>query len=134
MGKKTSLGNLYEFNKIAYNKIAAIPANKAEEKFKEIETWFGATYGTPNESSGSETHYQMLLCRELSDYTVFAQTSANSEEGKKALQDVVSGRGVLLDIVYNSDMNAYEIWIRAKQDNEVHMYMLFRCDDFIIEY
>lgn len=134
MGKKASFGNLYEFNKIAYNKVTAIPADKAEEKFKEIETWFGATYGTLNESSGTETHYQMLLCRELSDYTVFAQLSSNAEAATLDLQDVVSGRGALLDVVYNSDVNAYEIWIRAKQDNDVHMYMLFRCDDFVIEY
>lgn len=134
MGKKTSFGNLYEFNKVAYNKVSAIPADKAEEKFNEIEAWFGATYNTANEFSDTMNHYQMLLCRELSDYTVFAQLSSNAEAAKLDLQDVVSGRGTLLDIVYNNDMNTYEIWIRTKQDGEVHMYMLFRCDSFVLEY
>ena len=134
MSKKTNFGNLYEFNKMAYNKVSAIPADKAEEKFSEIETWFSATFGTVNKFSGTMTHYQMLLCRELSDYTVFTQLSSNAEAAKLGLQDVISGRGTLLDIVYNSDMNTYEIWIRTKQDGEVHMYMLFRCDDFILEY
>ena len=133
MGKKTNFGNLYEFNKMAYNKVSAIPANKAEEKFNEIEAWFSATYGTVNEFN-SVNHYQMLLCRELSDYTVFAQLSSNAEAAKLDLQDVISGRGTLLDIVYNSDMNTYEIWIRAKQDGEIHMYILFRCDSFVLEY
>ena len=133
MSKKTNFGNLYEFNKMAYNKVSAIPANKAEEKFNEIEAWFSATYGTVNEFN-SVNHYQMLLCRELSDYTVFAQLSSNAEAAKLDLQDVISGRGTLLDIVYNSDMNTYEIWIRAKQDGEIHMYMLFRCDSFVLEY
>ncbi len=133
MGKKTNLGNLYEFNKMAYNKVSAIPADKAEEKFNEIEAWFRATYGTVNEFN-SVNHYQMLLCRELSDYTVFAQLSSNAEAAKLDLQDVISGRGTLLDIVYNSDMDTYEIWIRAKQDSEVHMYMLFHCDSFVLEY
>lgn len=134
MSKKTNFGNLYEFNKMAYNKVSAIPADKAEEKFSEIETWFSATFGTVNKFSGTMTHYQMLLCRELSDYTVFTQLSSNAEAAKLDLQDVISGRGTLLDIVYNSDMNTYEIWIRTKQDGEVHMYMLFRCDGFVLEY
>lgn len=133
MSKKTSFGSLYEFNKMAYNKVSAIPADKAEEKFNEIETWFDAIYGVASEFN-TVNHYQMLLCRELSDYTVFAQLSGNAEAAKLDLQDVISGRGTLLDIVYNSDMNTYEIWIRAKQDGEVHMYMLFRCDGFILEY
>lgn len=138
MSKQANFGNLYEFNKMAYGKVSAIPANKAREKYVEIGNWFNATHGVDAyDTCGNpyNHHYQMLLCRELADYTVFVNISTIGGEGAVMdLEDIINHRGTLLDILYNSDSDAYEIWVRTKQDGEVHMYMLFRCNDFIVEY
>lgn len=130
MGKKVNAENLYDFNKMAYNNVQAIPSDKADEMFKEIRGWF-AKSGYP-EAYTKDFKYHMLLCRELADYTIFVQTNSNFYTTVHELQDLITSRGSLLDIVRNEDSNAYEFWIRAKQDGQVHMYMLFHCDDFVI--
>lgn len=121
MAQNADMGNLYDFNKMAYAKMPPIPEDKAAEKLTDIGGWFSA--------SGK---YFMLLCREIADYTVFNFESYDYEKGKTELEDIVKSRGSLLDIVYNDSANGYEFWVRSKRDNEIHMYMLFGCDDFII--
>lgn len=121
MAKDVKMGSLYDFNKMAYAKMPPIPANKAQEKLTDIASWFSA----------KPTKYFMLLCKELADYTVFNFESFDYNKGKEELEDIIKSRGLLLDIVYNEAASGYEVWMR-RIDGSVHMYLLFRCDDFIV--
>lgn len=126
MAKNLEMGNLYDFNKIAYTKMPSIPADRAKEKFQDISAWFAAK---------PSNKYFMLLCKELADYTVFnlSKGADSTVAAIQELKDLTKHRGTLLDISYNENFNSYEFWVRAKQDGEVHMYLLFECNDFIIE-
>lgn len=120
---EANMGTLYDINKVAYAKLDSMPEDKAKEMLTNIGMWF---------SSKKSFKYFMFLCKELSDYTIFNFESFNYSKGKDELVDLVDSRGTLLDIVYNHNSDGYEIWVRSLQDGEVHMYMLFDCNDFII--
>ena len=119
---QSSMGTIYDFNKLAYEKIK-VPEQKKKEMLSNIGMWF---------SSNPTFKYFMFLCRELSDYTIFNFETFNYSHGKEELESLIHERGELLDIVYNHNNDSYEIWIRTKSDNEIHMYMIFCCNDFVI--
>ena len=115
-----TMGTVYDFNKLAYEKVK-VPEQRKREMLANIGMWFS-----------SDPKYFMFLCRELSDYTIFNFESFNYSKAKEELEELIHERGELLDIVYNHNNDTYEIWMRTKSDNQIHMYMLFDCNDFII--
>ena len=117
-----TMGTVYDFNKLAYEKVKG-PEQRKREMLANIGMWF---------SSDPKFKYFMFLCRELSDYTIFNFESFNYSKAKEELEELIHERGELLDIVYNHNNDTYEIWMRTKSDNQIHMYMLFDCNDFII--
>lgn len=112
--------SLYELNKQGFQYVPAISKEKITEKLREIGKWF------------ENKKYCMLLCRERYDYTVFNFIKkAYTQAALNDLRECINNRGKCLDIIYEDDHDAYEIWIRI--DNEVFMFLLFECEDFIIE-
>lgn len=112
--------SLYELNKQGFQYVPAISKEKTTEKLKEIGKWF------------KDKKYCMLLCRERYDYTVFNFIKKGyTQAALNDLRECINNRGKCLDIIYEDDKDAYEIWIRI--DKEVFMFLLFDCEDFIIE-
>lgn len=120
-----SMGTLYDLNKEAYNKVMPYTPDELKEKLEGLYEW--VLY------NGAK--YFMLLCKERSDYTVF--NFSDSIDTKyhqgitKDLRECLKNRGVVLDISYQQDSDAWEIWLRSA--GESFMFMFFECNDFIIE-
>lgn len=122
MGKqKINMGTLYQTNCDIYKQLPQMTKEAFETQTLNVAAWF---------SSRTERKYFMFLCRELNDYTIFEFIDPNYDKAKEELRDLITSRGLPILIDYNHQQDSYEIWI--KRNNEVHMYMLFPCDDFII--
>lgn len=122
MSDTVSLGTLYEINKEIMRQLPPLQGDDLDKQLASIGAWF---------SSDMNKRYYMLLCRERADYTIFQFNSENYNKAIKELVSILEERGTILKISYVHAQNAYEIWI--KDMNEVYMFMLFDCDDFIIE-
>ena len=120
-----SMGTIYELNKEAYNKIMPYNEDQLKENLEFLYEW------TFNKGA----KYYMLLCKERSDYTVFNFSSLIDKKYHygitKDLKECLKNRGVILDIRYVQDTDAWEIWLRS--NGESFMFMFFECNDFIIE-
>lgn len=123
-GKSMNLGSLYDMNRYFYEKMDSMKESKRRELMVAVGLWF---------SSKPNQRYFMFLCKELSDYTIFHFDSYNYSAAKEELDSLVSSRGELKDIQYNHDTDTYDFWVQSVQDNSIHMYKLFACNDFIIE-
>ncbi len=78
--------------------------------------------------------YYMFLCRERYDITVFNITGKAKEERiYNAVLSLAKSRGKILSVNYDAVMKGYEFWIEDELTEEVFMYVLFNCNDFIIE-
>jgi hypothetical protein len=99
-----------------------------DKKAKEIlENWIKEQYQT------SDSMYQMLLCRERNDYTIFKFNHINSIFYAQELFEVLQSRGAIIQLTPANegvDVGAFECWVRSAGD--VFMYYLFPCDDFVI--
>lgn len=118
---KVSMGTLYQTNCDIYKQLPPMPAEEFSRKTLNIGGWF---------SSRTKRKYFMFLCRELNDYTVFEFIDPNYNAATNEIRDLITSRGLPVLIDYNHEQDAYEVWIKRK--GEVHMYMLFPCDDFMI--
>lgn len=116
-----SLGNMYDFNKAAYEK----------------ETPLDPIYYNKQCTSAGEwiigRDYSMLLCRERFDYTIFHKNfDASPEAAKKELWETLNNRGEIMDFELNND-GAWEIWIRDFLTHEPFVYYLFDYSSAIVE-
>lgn len=112
----------YEIQRQLYLKAEKPTDKEMNKKITSVGAWF---------STHMECDYYMLLCKELSDYTVFHFNNMNYEKGMKELEEVLESRGIVKDIRYNANSDAYECWI--EKDGEVHMYLFFAYDWGIVE-
>ena len=112
----------YEMYKNLYSKVDPLDEERLAGRLNTIGNWFGAKL--PNT-------YFMLLCRERNDYTIFKILRHNYYRTCQELQEVLENRGEVVDIEYVHGSDCYQCWIR--KDGIVSMYMLFPCDDFVIE-
>ena len=123
--KKANLGTLYDMNLFMYNKLPPMEEDKKNAYLQNAAMWF---------SSKPNNKYFMLYCRELNDFTIFNFLTSNYDKGKTELIALVESRATeIKDIVYNHDSDSYDFWIVSSLDNQIHMYKLFMCQDFIIE-
>ena len=80
--------------------------------------------------------YWMFLNKERSDYTVYFIVGdcekAEIDKLISSLSITISNRGSLI-AAEPQENGAIEIWIKDPIDEEAYMYMLFKCDDFIVE-
>lgn len=121
--------SLYELNKQAYNTV--MPLNRADTKehLQYLYEWL----------KEQSCDYAMLLCHERRDYTIFKYTDRLDKTyyngTLKDLYECIYNRGKLLDIRYLQDQDAWEIWVRIKEEDEYtnYMYMFFNAEGFVIE-
>lgn len=125
--KSTTLSTgvtLYDINKQMSKELPPLPQLAIAAKQKELEDWFNLQLDG----------YAMLLSNERHDYTIFhLYEEANPNPSAIAASELIgclTDRGDIISIDKLEDDN-YEIWIRI--DDEDFMYMLFPCDDFVIE-
>ena len=123
-----SMGTLYDLNK---NVILQQNQQMSKEEIKkvseDIENWFNQIIDG----------YAMLLCRERYDFTVFHLYELENPNPCKIavseLIDLLKFRGKIMSIEKSTTAfnNAWEIWLKIKDD--VFVYYLFPCDDWVIE-
>ena len=121
-GKNVVTLSNYEMQKQLYLKAAKPTPKEMNKKITSVGAWF---------STHMDCDYYMLLCKELSDYTVFHFNNMNYEKGMRELEEVLESRGIIKDIRYNAASDAYECWI--EKDEEIHMYLFFMYDWGIVE-
>lgn len=119
--KKMNMGDLYSFNQTIYKQLPPIPADEYASEVFNMGMWF---------SSRTDRKDFMFLCRELNDYTIFHFNAPRYDDAKEELKSLITSRGIPVAIDYNHDQDSYEVWV--KRGGEVHMYLLFCCDDFMI--
>lgn len=114
---------LYEINKSVMKTQPVMKKKQVEEKKKELKAFF---------MEKINDKYFMLLCKELSDYTVFIISSTmNCGFAVNELEECLNNRGDILSIERTEDNIAFEIWI--KKDEEAFVYYLFPYAKGIIE-
>lgn len=121
--------SLYELNKQAYNTVMPLNKTDANKQLKYIYEWL----------KEQSCDYAMLLCHERRDYTFFKYTNRSDKKyyngTLKDLYECIYNRGKLLDVRYVQDQDAWEIWVRVKENGEYinYMYMFFNAEGFVIE-
>lgn len=126
---KVTLGNLYDFNKQIISSQQPLSKKELHKLKPKIQQWFN-----DNTISG----YAMLLCRERYDFTIFHLYEISTgrhpaETATYELIEVLKSRGKIYSIEKDSQTinNAWEIWLKI--DNEMYVYYLFCCEDWVIE-
>lgn len=119
---------LYDMNKQLVSQEEPIDETKLRNELTNIGCWF---------SSKLNKNF-MLLCHERRDYTIFYLKSKNFSKAVEELESVLTNRGTIMDVHFQHEQKIYEIWIKTndKSDNpaeDIYMYYLFPCDDFIIK-
>lgn len=116
--------NLYEFNKTLVSQIPVL------EDFTE------AVEIIQNILCGHENEHFMLLCKDISYYTVFYKTEeifCNFETFGKAVITCAEDIGKIVSVDYIEDQNAVEIWVRTEQNENLCMY-LFNCESMFVSF
>lgn len=122
------IGNLYDWNKNRVTLLPEISISKKNEGIKNIKVFMASMDST----------YYMLLCRELNDYTIFKGNhtpEGNEYNAKVMIDEIMPSRGILKEIAQDKYNNSFEIWVteRGIENPESHMYLLFPCDDYVID-
>lgn len=119
--------NLYELNKSAIAAMPIMDYAQLTEKRDKINAFFS-----------SEENYHMLLCKEISYYTIF--NKLHFEKEFITLGDAVVtclkesfGNIVAIDEASQENGHAFEIWVKT-YENDVYCMYLFCCDKLIVGY
>lgn len=114
---------LYDVQKEMYKQVPPLDAIVVTKNIEEISQKMHDSY-----------RYGLLLCRELNDYTIFDLTNKNNNETQEKIKNELllsfQSRGEIMDMMDGSDENSWQIWV--KQNDEYYMYLLFKCDDWVI--
>lgn len=121
---EVSLGQLYEMNRSLVDKCKPMKSEAIQTKMNEIGAWL---------SSKPDVHHYFLVCRELSDYTVFRIIDSHYYEITKEMLETFVSKGLIMGIDYSHVYQYYEIWIRVNEDEEPYLFVLFDCDWMIVE-
>lgn len=119
--------SLYDVNKNFMADQPALSQDELTASLKVIEDYAFDTY--------KNSTYFMLLCKELSYYTVFVRDSKSStniltNEVLNCLQWIAKD---ILSIELNTTNNTPEIWIRTPEEEIACMYF-FNYDDGVIDF
>lgn len=117
---------VYDFNKQIYSQMNVLPEDKLKAEVSNMAVWMNVW---------NERHYFMLNNYELKWFTIFALKDdiRDTKPIYDELLSVLRNIGNVVSIEYEHDMKYYEIWIRAYQDEEMHMFVLFNCTDLVVE-
>lgn len=121
-----SMGTLYDMNQNNMQKEPSIKPNSLRKLLKEKLI--------PRVQNTDDSYY-MMLCKELSDYTIFKFNNKDQETLSTFVKDLHEcilnrGRPLAVDLL-KEDNDAVEIWIKV--EGIPHMYYFFPCEPFIIE-
>ena len=122
---QVGLGNLYDFNKIAMEKLPYLTPIYLKIRQNIIEDFV----------EKMNNQYYMLLCNELKDYTLF-NSNNNYDNIPTIASDVIeciTNRGHIIEIEEDNN-GAIALWMRSFQDNEIHCYYFFPYDLGVIDY
>ncbi len=121
-----TLGTLYSMNQQLMNQVPEPTEDMLENDFANIGAWFSSMF---------ENKYFMLLCKELSDYTVIHINNYNWDSAITELREILESRGKIISLDYVHGENGYQCWIKTiKQDiPEFHMFYLFPYDWGVVE-
>ena len=107
--------NLYELNKQAMAQMPALTNEEIDKKKKLLK----------NYQMHNVNQYFMLLCKDISYYTLFAIN--NEEHIPDRFQDVViecaQNVGTLVSIEEEKDAGSIEIWVKPKDGEPLVMYL-----------
>ena len=114
---------LYDVQKEMYKQVPPLDAIMVTKNIEEISQKMNDSY-----------KYGLLLCRELNDYTIFDLTNKDNNEAQEKIKNELllsfQSRGEIMDMMDGSDEDSWHIWV--KQNDEYYMYLLFKCDDWVI--
>ena len=116
--------NLYEFNKTLVSQLPIL------EDFTE------AVKIIQNILLGRENEHFMLLCKDISYYTIFYKAEENVCNFKTFGEAVITCAediGKVISVDYIEDQNAVEIWVRTEQNENLCMY-LFNCEKMFVSF
>ena len=117
-------GTLYDMNQSIMANIKGMSKEAYETAEKKLKAFF---------MNNIKEKYFMLLCKELSDYTVLMIDSTIKCGGAVSdLKETIKNRGIVLSISETDD-NAFEIWIKTSADSTPHVYYLFPYGIGVIE-
>lgn len=115
---------LYEYDKQLMKNRSVMNNKQKKDAYKELNKYL----------QNNKPNNLMLLCRERYDFTVFnlyyIKEVSNNFSFTKDLTEVIENRGEWLFCEYDENNNGFEIWIEI--EGEPYMYLLFPCEDFII--
>lgn len=112
--------NLYELNKQIMAQMEPYDIDKWEQAEKDINAW----------DSEQKASYYMLLCKEISYYTVFINDGYEFHNLGQAVRECLEFVGNVVDIEINQDV--IEIWIR-ELDNAYCLH-LFNYEEGIVSF
>ena len=112
--------NLYELNKQIMAQMEPYDIDKWEQAEKDINAW----------DSEQKASYYMLLCKEISYYTVFVNDGYEFHNLGQAVRECLEFVGNVVDIEINQDV--IEIWIR-ELDNAYCLH-LFNYEEGIVSF
>ena len=117
--------NLYDLNK---SLIASLPAPTSEDLF--------AMERTICDFGNDEIDYFMLLCKDISYYTIFT-ANPNYKEfknlGEAVITCITESIGTVIAVDKTEDEVAIEIWVRTAE-NDVYCMYLFDATNMIVYY
>lgn len=110
--------SLYEVNKSIMAKKSPMKVNEAKNTLKEF-------------INNIKNNYYMMLCKELSYYTLFHINNLSTEKIEDIVIEIATDYGVF----YSADVyeDHVEIWVKMKITGECHMFMFFPYDMGVIE-
>ena len=86
--------------------------------------------------------YYMLLCKELSYFTVFHKDDINTDNFAETIHQLLSERGTIITAGWDNEknQNSIEYWVSVKtpiENNpnytEIYCFYLFRYDEGVVE-
>lgn len=125
-GKNGIEMNVYDLNKQV---ISQLPIPQDQILFEEtLNKFYSANIHSDN---------FMLLCKDISYYTIFQQTN-NSQSHfitfGEAVLNCANDVGNVITVDYMENTNTVEIWVRTYIDQSDICMVLFDCDDFIVTF
>ena len=114
--------SLYDLNKQLAMQLPPLEESDYEDFMKIVED-----FRTEHKSS-----YYMILCKELSFYTIFAKDNYEKNSLEEAVLDYCISTGPIHSVSLTENNDAIEIWI--EYENEVYVFYLFDYERGVINF
>lgn len=116
--------NLYDLNKTIFQQLPTVDTKKIDNIINTIN----------NYNNEINSNYYMLLCKDISYYTLFTQDIlAEFKSLGEAVITCAQDVGNIISADFIEENNAIEIWVRNNAE-EVYCMYLFDCRQMIVTY